>query len=50
MFLTDGEPTNIVGDTEAAQHTGDAGNSVAYDAAKDDVYNTDLEIEVGRTY
>ena len=36
VFLTDGEPTNMVGDTSAAQHTGDDGNLVAYDAAKDD--------------
>ena len=36
IFLTDGEPTNKVGDTSAAQHTGDAGNKDAYDAAKDD--------------
>ena len=36
VFLTDGEPTNMVGDTSSAQHTGDAGNKDAYDAAKDD--------------
>ena len=36
VFLTDGEPTNKVGDTSAAQHTGDDGNKDAYDAAKDD--------------
>ena len=36
VFLTDGEPTNMVGDTSAAQHTGDNGNKEAYDAAKDD--------------
>ena len=36
VFLTDGEPTNMVGDTSAAAHTGDSGNKLAYDAAKDE--------------
>lgn len=44
VFLTDGEPTNVVGDTEAAAHTTNpvtgeeknGGNKYAYDQAKDD--------------
>lgn len=36
VFLTDGEPTAIKGESGGAHHTGDAGNLEAYNAAKDD--------------
>ena len=38
IFLTDGEPTNVEGDTSAAAHSGEGenGNIYAYDRAKDD--------------